>query len=215
MNGGEHSETGSNKANEGHLPVSRRAVLASSAAAGAAGLTGTAAAEEENGTRAAEQRASLSSLLLRQGDLADPDAYVTWSIDAAAAPLPRHLASAVERFEADAGAMSGFVATADADGPDAVESAAFPARGQAAVATAADEWVRTRRGDGGETTRLDTAKGFQWETTTADGGLDVLRLQRVPDALAFAGASGEAAARGDFRKAVDRYADVMRRRAMR
>lgn len=207
MGGGEPAETDSNRTGDGYLSVSRRAVLASSAAAGAAGVTGTTAAEEAD-----ESRSPLSALLLRRSDLTAPESYVEWSIDATAAPLPGHLASTLEGFAPDDGATSGFVAKATADGPGAVESAAYPDRGLAGLADATGAWVRERSPDGAETTRRRTDGTVQWETASG-GGFDALRLQRLPGVVAFVGVSGEDRTR--VREATDRYAGLIRARAER
>ncbi|WP_254839630.1 hypothetical protein [Natronomonas marina] len=207
MGGEEPADPDTDGIDPGLPAVSRRAVLASSAAASVTGVPGTAAATGDG-----SDAADVETVLLRRSDLAEPESYVEWSIETTAAPLSRHVASAVEGFVPGDGVASGFVAKSTADGPGTVESAAYPDRGLAGVTDAAGAWVRAQSPAGAETARRGDDGTVRWETASEEG-FDVLHFERLPGIVAFVGVSGEDRTR--VREATDRYAGLVRTRARR
>ncbi len=161
---------------------------------------------------AADERATAATpdaVLPERDDLTDGAAYVEWAVDATTAPLARHVDAAVDAFVPSSGAATGFVATADADGPLSVEAAAYPATGTDRIEDSVDEWVRET---GSATVREDPATGVvEWESVGEDT-VDVVRFERLPgDLVAVVSASGNEAER--LRRVVARHARGMRSRA--
>lgn len=186
--------------------LSRRAFVAASAAG--ATLGSAAVASRSTGTDGDDPLPTRS--VLAREDLVDGDAYVRWRVDPVEAPLSRHLASKMSGFDPAAGLVTGFVATASADGPAVVESAIFPdAEG---LDDAIDEWVAEAHA--GTTTRTTPDEhAVEW-VSTGEHEREVLRLDRLPEAyVAITTASGARGAALDPRAAANYYAGLVRSRA--
>lgn len=187
--------------------LSRRAFLALATVAG-----GGVASGHSDGDRV--ERRSPDDIVLRIEDLTEPDSYVTWSVRAEDAPLPRYLSGVVDSFVPSGGATTGYLATEAAEGPDAVESAVYPDTGMQAVGAAIDRWVRRERdGPGATTLRHEPGRGVvRWDTISEES-IEVLRIERFPrNTVGFVGASGTTVG-VDPRSVVGTYADTMRARA--
>lgn len=201
----------SDEADSSSSSLSRRGFIILSTASAAVG-TGETVGAEAAATGASDRTADL---VLEREDLPDAESYVEWAVDPASAPLATTLADAVEGFDPATGAANGFVATSAAEGPRSIESAVYPGSSPDAVVAATDTWVHQARDDpDARTVRHEPASGVvQWETTYSDG-LDVLRLDRLPDGtLSFTGATGAGTASRSVRRWVVRCADVTRDRA--
>lgn len=199
------SETDGENAARGAL--SRRAFLVLSGIATAVGIGGSIG--DAPGDTAIPE--APEGILLNRDDLLEEEAYVEWTVDAETAPLARHLDAEVEGFAPRTGAATGFVATANANGPDSIEAGVYPGVGIDAAVAATDEWVQETRD---VTLSHEPATGVvQWETIEGSR-IDVFRLEQLPsEFLGFVGASGNDVAAFDPQTAVTRHADMMRSRA--
>lgn len=189
------------------LAVSRRGLLAASAAGAAVGGFGYTKLD------GATDDSALADVVLSEGDLVQADSYVNWRVNTRSAPLPSHLREAVASFTGTGGTARGFVSDGTAGLPRTVESAAFPGVADwEAVAAASIGWFE-RTHDAIATIEQRETDVVEYRFPTDSGLVDAVRLDRVDDLMTLTIASGDPRDRLGPRTAVRRYAGAVRDRA--
>jgi hypothetical protein len=155
--------------------------------------------------------------LLTETDLHSPgtESYVTW--ETSEAPLLDRFQRTVPGFTVASAASRSFRADPGESVPTVVESGVIALDGVEAMplVRATAGWLEDRLpADGATAEAMHTATASQWRTR-AGGAHDIIRLHLGGDALLVTIATGDPESDLSPEAAVERYATVMRRRAIR